>query len=292
MAEQDKLQLLGQVFAALADTESARFSRELGRVLSALERDLLGLVAGVRAGKRGVLARVGRLLKLRTEIRQALEASGYSVLVTRASIDAVDRMATTARGRIVTQSAAMGRVSPERLRVLAELMRADLLGVGEALAHQVWRSAMLSIYTDRPVSEIVGALAKAIEKSRAQAQTLFDTQVSMVGRQIVAAEPKESETQAYLYVGPVDGIVREWCLEQLGMVRTQPKIEALDNGQLPNPFITAGGYSCRHSWMAVADPELKALADTGQRASGFSERVAAARDAKAARKAKPQRRAA
>jgi hypothetical protein len=290
MAEQDRLQLIGQAFAALADTESARFSRELGRVLAALERDLLGLVAGVREGRRGVLARVGRLLKLRTEIRQALEASGYSALITRASLDAVERMAETATGRIVTQGAAMGRVSPERLRVLAELMRADLLGVGEALAHQVWRSAMLSIYTDRPVSEIVATLAKAIEKSRAQAQTLFDTQVSIVGRQIVAAEPKADAEQAYLYVGPVDGIVREWCLSQLGMVRTQPAIEALDNGQLPNPFITGGGYNCRHSWMAVADPELIALADTGTRAEGFAERVDRARTFKAARK--PQRRAA
>jgi hypothetical protein len=284
MAEQDRLQLIGQAFASLADTESARFSRELGRVLAALERDLLGLVAGVREGRRGVLARVGRLLTLRTEIRQALEASGYSALITRASLDAVERMAATATGRIVTQGAAMGRVSPERLRVLAELMRADLLGVGETLAHQVWRSAMFSVYTDRPVSEIVGVLAKAIEKSRAQAQTLFDTQVSIVGRQIVAAEPTADDQQAYLYVGPVDGMVREWCLSQIGMVRTQPAIEALDNGQLPNPFITGGGYNCRHSWMAVSDPELIALADTGTRAPGFGERVDRARAFKAGRK--------
>lgn len=277
MAEQDRLQMIGQTFASLADTESARFARELGRVLSALERDLLGLVQGVRAGNRGVLSKVGRLLTLRREIRLALERAGYSDLVTRASIDTVERMAQAAQAnRLVTAGQALGRVSPERLQVLAELMRADLLGIGDALAHQVWRAAVTSLYTDRPVVDIVTALATAIEKSRAQAQTLFDTQVSVVGRQIVAAEEPAPE-QAFLYVGPVDRVVREWCLEHMGQVFTRDRIDAMDNGQLPNPFITAGGYNCRHSWMAVSDPALLALANTGQRAEGFEARVDAAR---------------
>jgi hypothetical protein len=286
MPEQDRLQLIGQAFANLADTESAAFARDLGRVLLVLERDLLGLVSGVRGKKRSVLSRVGRLLTLRAEIRSALSDSGYSSLVTRASLDAVERMSAVAQqSRIVRTGASFGRVSPDRLRVLADLMRADLLGVGDALAHQLWRAAVMSLYTDRPAAEIVAALAKVLDKSRAQAQTLFDTQVSILGRQIVAAEPKASKTQAYLYVGPVDGIVREWCLDQLGMVRTQPAIEALDNGQLPNPFITGGGYNCRHSWVAVSDPALEALADTGQRAPGFESRVAVARTVKRPRQA-------
>ena len=115
---------------------------------------------------------------------------------------------------------------------------------------------------------------------RAQAQTLFDTQVSIIGRQIVASAPKSRETPAYLYVGPFDGVVRDWCLDHLGMVRTQASIEALDNGQLPNPFLTGGGYNCRHSWLAVSDPDLVALADTGQRAEGWESRIAQARAAR------------
>lgn len=290
MAEQDRLQLLGQTFASLADTESARFARELSRVLAALERDLVGLVAGVREGKRGVLSKVGRLLQLRKEIREALTRAGYSTLATRTSLDVVERMTLAAQASsLVRESAALGTVSPARLKTLAALMREDLLGVGEALAHQVWRSAVFSIYTNRPVKDIVSDLANAIEKSRAQAQTLFDTQVSIVGRQVVAQEPNTPE-QAYLYVGPVDGVVRPWCLEQLGMVRSKTAIDNLDNGQLPNVFVTAGGYNCRHSWMAVSDPALLALTDTGQRAPGYAERVDAAKAFK--RVTKTQRRAA
>lgn len=281
MAEQTRLQLIGETFAALADRESAAFARELSRVLLALERDLLALTVGVRDGQRTVLANVGRLLTLRREIRQALEASGYADLVTRSSIDAVERMEAIARRyRLVRASAELGTVSPARLRVLAEIMRADMLGLGDALALRVWRTAVLALYTNRPAAELVGIVQKALEVSRAQAQTIFDTQVSVVGRQIIAAEPTSSARQAYLYVGPADGVVRDWCLEQLGMVRTQPAIEALDNGQLPNPFVTGGGYNCRHSWLAVSDPGLIALADTGQRAPDFDALVTAARAAR------------
>lgn len=290
MAEQDRLQLVGQSFASLADSESARFARELSRVLAALERDLVGLVAGVREGKRGVLSKVGRLLTLRKEIREALTRAGYSNLATRTSLDVVERMAQAAQASaIVRESAALGQVTAARLKTLAALMREDLLGVGEALAHQVWRSAVFSIYTNRPVKDIVSDLATAIEKSRAQAQTLFDTQVSIVGRQVVAQEPNTPE-QAYLYVGPVDGKVRPFCMERVGRVFTRAAIDRMDNGSMPNVFVTAGAWNCRHSWMAVSDPALIALADTGQLAPGFAERIEAAKAFQA--RAKSQRRAA
>jgi hypothetical protein len=135
----------------------------------------------------------------------------------------------------------------------------------------------------------VAALAQAIERSRAQAQTLFDTSTSIAGRQIVAAEAQAPGT-VFLYVGPVDGVVRPFCLEQLGMVHSREGIDELDNGQLPNVFLTGGGYNCRHSWMAVSDPDLIALADTGQRAPGFDERVRVAKAYTAQRRT--QRRAA
>lgn len=281
MPEQDRLQLVGQSFANLADRESSRFASELGRVLAQLERDLLGMVQDVKAGKRSALAKVGRLLMLRKEIRAALDSSGYSHLVTRAAIDVVDGMAgIAARSKIAQAGARLGTVSPARLKTLAELFRQDLLGVGQQMAHQVWRSSVLALYTNRPAAEIVGHLAKAIEKSRAQAQTLFDTQVSVIGREIVAAE-ETTPDQAFLYVGPVDGRTREWCLERVGKVYTRDAIDAMDNGALPNVFITAGGYACRHSWMAVSDPDLIAIANTGERAEGYAEMVARARAAKA-----------
>ena len=53
-------------------------------------------------------------------------------------------------------------------------------------------------------------------------------------------------------------------------ISTRAAIEALDNGQLPNPFITGGGYNCRHSWLAVESQELRDLANTGRKAPEFA----------------------
>ena len=276
MSEQTTLQLAGSVFASVVDTESARFARLLGTALTQLERQLLGLIAAATAGKPGALARVGRLLVLRREIRNALTTSGYAKLVRRASLDAVERMAAAVASRRIVQGASgLGRVTTARLDGLARLMAADLLGIGEAAAGKLWRASALAIYSGQPPAQILATLAKELDKTKAQAQSLFDTQVSIVGRQIVAEADRAEPDQAYLYVGPVDGLVRPFCEQQLGLVSTKDAIDALDNGQLPNPFLTGGGYNCRHSWMAVSDPELIALANTGERAPGFTERLAA-----------------
>lgn len=286
MAEQDRLRLAGEAFAARADSASASFARELGRVLAALERDLLALVGDVRSKQRTALAKVGRLLTLRRELREALERSGYDQLVARASIDVVERMAGVAQqSRIAAAGARLGRVSPRRVQALAELLRADLLGLGDQMAAQAWRASVFAVYTNRSSVALVAQLAQAIEKTRAQAQTLFDTQTSVIGRELVALQDEVAPDQAYLYVGPSDGVVRDWCLRYLGQVMTRDRIEVLDNGQLPNPFLTGGGYNCRHSWMAVSDPDLIALVNTGERAPGYAAMVASAREAQAALKA-------
>lgn len=286
MAEQDRLTLIGQVFARVVDTESARFARELTRVLAQIERDLLAKLAGVPT--RTGLSQVGRLISLRRDLRAAVTKAGYPEMVTRVSLDAVARMAAAVAGRSLVEGAVtLGTLPASRIQALARLMSADLLGLGDALAQTVWRAAVMASFSAK--ADPVPALAKAIETTRANAQTLFDTQVSIVGRQIVAAEPTEPE-QAYLYIGPVDSVVRPWCREQLGLVKTRDAIEALDNGQLPNPLLTGGGYNCRHSYVAVSDPALIALANTDERAPGYQARVDAIPTRKAS--SRPLRRAA
>ena len=283
--EQARLEAAGQALAQVATSLSDAFARELARVLRLAERALLPILTDAKAGKRTARSIAGKALPLRTELRAVLTKAGYDRLVSHASIEAVAQMADALRasGNLPTGSA-LGRISPSRLTALAQLLDTDLMGVGDQAAHALWRASVQAIYTERPASAVIGELARTLEKSFAQAHTLFDTQVSIVGRQIVWLASVQDEQQAYLYVGPVDSQTREWCLAQVGMVRSQPAIETLDNGQLPNPFLTAGGYNCRHSWLAVSDPALVALKDSGQRADGYEARVTMARTLKAQRK--------
>jgi hypothetical protein len=60
--------------------------------------------------------------------------------------------------------------------------------------------------------------------------------------------------------------VRPFCHQHLGKVFTRDEIDALDNKQLPNPFLTGGGYNCRHQFIAVSQLSAwRKLAGTDQR---------------------------
>jgi hypothetical protein len=54
--------------------------------------------------------------------------------------------------------------------------------------------------------------------------------------------------------------------EHVGKVYTRAEIDAMDNGQIDNVFLTGGGYNCRHVWMEVSKfSELQDYVDTDQR---------------------------
>jgi hypothetical protein len=279
MSEAEQLQSIGQTLASVADQMSAAFARELARVLTQAERALVPILRAAIEGDRTATVTVGRILPLRRELRAALERAGYGELAATASAKAVARMAEGFAGR----STNLGRLTPKRLEALARILEADLLGIGEAAAMTVWRSAALAIYSSQPVDQIVADLAEQLHTSLSKAQTIFDTQTSIVGRQMERLLTEKGD-QAYLYVGPVDARTRDWCLERVGLVKTRDAIDQLDNGQLPNPFLTGGGYNCRHTWLAVSDPALVSLANGGVRAGGYEQRVAMAYTLKTQRK--------
>ena len=279
--EPERLQAIGQSLASVADGLSASFAKELARVLASVNRALGPLLTDALAGSRTARSIVPRALVLRTELQAALTRAGYQRLVETAANQTVSQMASVFRaGRGAQNAGGLGRLTPLRLQALERLLAADLLGVGRSAAHTAWRAAAQAIYSQKPVEALIAEIARALEKSFAQARTVFDTQVSVVGRQIEAIATEASPEQAYLYVGPVDAKTRDWCLDKAGRVYTRDRIDALDNGQLPNPFLTGGGFNCRHTFLAVSDPALVAIANTDQRAPGYDGRVNYARTLK------------
>ena len=86
-------------------------------------------------------------------------------------------------------------------------------------------------------------------------------------------EAKSSRNRAYIYVGPIDERTRDWCLSRVGRVFTRAQIDAMDNGQIPDPFTTGGGYNCRHKFVEVHKPGLIAMAGTSRRLPEYDRRV-------------------
>jgi len=269
------LKVRGEQIAQAADRLSSSFYRELARVLQDTERALQPILRRALDGDRTATVTGARGLVLRREVRQALERAGYDALVDAATSNAVQRMADVVLATRIGASA-VKLIAPDarKLQALVDIGRVNLLQVGDDTAAAIWRSVASWVFSARPTNDILDDLFNALDEDTGVIHTLFDTQVSTFGRQVEALAVADLPAdQPFLYVGPNDQKNRPFCREHVGHVMTRAAIEGLDNGQLPNPFVTGGGYNCRHSWLAVESQELRDLANTGRKAPEFAGRA-------------------
>lgn len=258
MTEADKL-------AAAADAVSSSYATELARVLRDLERELRTLAMDALGGSTTALSKAIRAGKMRAQIQDALNAAGYTRLVTAATSSGLDTLlAQVQRLRGAANLVAFSTSDFTRILALKELAKMDLLGQGDEMAHAIWRTFAQGLYSQRPVTDLLDDLSEAMDTELTQAGTLYDTTVNVFARQVEAM--KSQPDDVFAYMGPADAKTRPFCVERVGKVFTQDEINAMDNGQLPNCFLTGGGYNCRHQWIAVSKvSELRKLVGTDER---------------------------
>lgn len=116
-------------------------------------------------------------------------------------------------------------------------------------------------------SDLASELGTQFQKTVSQAKGLADTSTSIFYRTIANQAYKKIEQDLpkgavlYAYAGPVDGLEREFCatLSERNHTYTREEIDAMDNGQIPGVFTSAGGYCCRHQWiLSLGDEKAKA----------------------------------
>jgi len=277
-----ELVALANVLAADADRLTGAFALELADVLRRVERRLPDVITQAQSGGVAAAGRAASLGQLRTNLRRLLTEAGYDDLIETSVTVSLDRtLATLAsqsdayRRALAFNTAGRPTAFTGVLRALVETARQDLLLHGDAMAVTLWRATVRGVLGGDDPNVIVRQLAAVLDGDRAKAATLYDTNVSIVQRIGVqtivptldqdvtdpAAPPPLAtggdilpipDAQLYGYVGPVDSIIRPFCLEHIGKVYTKAEIDALDNGQIPNPFLTGGGYNCRHLWAPIS----------------------------------------
>ncbi len=283
--DEELLRLIAQAeqVAKTGERLSLTFARELAKVWRDTDRALGRLVLEARQGSVSAALTATRATVLKTQIRAILTTAGYDTLIVAASETTAEALinGVLSRGQQaqIVELAAPQRQTIDALRQIASL---DLLAQGDEAALALWRAVTQRLLTTRPTGDILQDLAAVLDKTEAAVRTLFDTQVSIFGRQVEATATDALGTdQPFLFVGPIDDVTRAWCLERVGKVFSRGAIDEMDNGQLPNVFLTAGGFNCRHSWMAVESRELRELADTGERVEPIAGDVRAIRARKA-----------
>jgi hypothetical protein len=232
--------------ARTIELSAERFGRRLGRVLAQIERRLRdrldGLAVGAGGIERGAVATV-----LRQEARRAVREAGWPELVSEAFGRVLDQLVIDVlSGATRTASVAV------RLEALRTVALESLLGQGDLLADAIWRAVARGLFTGRPVRLLLQDIAQVTDRSRAQIETLYDTSVAVFGRQVEALTAEPGDETPFKYLGPDDEVVRPFCEARLGKVFTRGEIDRMDNGQIPDVFLTAGGYNCRHSWIEVS----------------------------------------
>jgi hypothetical protein len=240
--------------ADTADRISVSFARQLSAVLRQVERRIRDLLTQEATPARSVQVQASQAYRVRNQLQDILLESGYGALVDEATGAALDRMVER-----VLVSRRIARVSydlaPEA-RLLLEAMRSlhlgDLLDEGQVILRAITQAVSRGLFGAQPVSEILPAVSKVLDISEARVATLYDTAVSIYGRQVEAVAAGNEGDTRFLYAGPVDEATRDFCLEHVGRVLTRDEIDELDNGQIANVFLTGGGYNCRHVWMEVS----------------------------------------
>lgn len=136
-----------------------------------------------------------------------------------------------------------------------------LLGVESAVGEIARRHAtdsiggMLMDFQETVTNDLETIPAKARSLAITELSTFYRA-VQSRGYEIMQAAQKEP--LRFRYAGPSsnDPVIRPFCqrlmrLTEHGKTWTREQIDHMSNGQLPNVFVSCGGYNCRHQFAVV-----------------------------------------
>jgi hypothetical protein len=139
---------------------------------------------------------------------------------------------------------------------------ARLLGLDARSAADVARLSK-GVSGRKRIDEACRRIAAALAVDEDRALTVLFTVQDIMRR---ADELEDAgPDHVFWYLGPVDLLMRPFCREHVGKVYRRATIMQLDNGQLPDPLLTGGGWECRHGWMVLSRfSDVVEFADTGR----------------------------
>ena len=243
---------LGEFLAELHALVARASARTLARMQRKLDLGADGRLAG-SAGNAATLRLAGRIFQ------SEMERAGYPELV-EAFVRSFGRLFPFFDETIEALGLAkvdFGRREREALAEQQTSLAESITGVVRTVAEAAKRRAAFAL-GGIPIAELTELLASEYAKTAPQAAGLADTAITAFYRSIAdqgfrAVEAENGAPVRYRYYGPDDVLTRPFCNDLLARTAiqglTREEIDGLDNGQLPNVFVTGGGYRCRHTWV-------------------------------------------
>lgn len=153
------------------------------------------------------------------------------------------------------------KFSPKDLRLFQDqaISAGDALEATVEMAANAAKNRIMFSFNGLSLPKLVDTLIESTGKTVAAAVRTAETATSVYFRvvsdrgfqSIEATRPESAGPLRYRYAGPFDKLTRPFCSHLLMVAKayTRDEIDRMDNGQLPNVFVTCGGYLCRHQWI-------------------------------------------
>lgn len=309
-AAQSKLKDIDRRHGEYMDELLAQFEERLDRIIETATAQVLdNVIPRLKLNADGdVPATIGNLRVLQnldTQFQAAMKSAGYDSLTlawVKQFPEQLPLLTDTLRTISKTLKVPLNvsaLTKPAEQNVLLHQQSATLEGLRDIVvkvAINGKRKALAKVNGLEP-RKLSDLIAKSFQVTDGQARTLAATGMATFYRVATARalDQVEKETPLrYVYDGPDDRLTREFCHRlksdmQSGRSWTKAEIEAMDNGQLPNPFLSCGGYNCRHQWRIALNQSfgpLKSSVPGNANVSGDERKKEAALENQARSKAK------
>jgi len=252
---------------ALIGAMASGARRRLEAIRDALVREMVQRLSrldqsgGKLASERDSLDNARRI---RSQVIELLREEGFPLVVSAseaAVVDAVElalgpaqkmKVAQLTGGIGVTLDAeAKDSIARSVSGVLDEV--ADAFGdAGDAIREAIDRG----VNTGGSLADLQQEVADKLETTFGRAGSAIETAVRGANRLALVQQAERGAEAAdvemlYLYDGPRDGKMREFCARTHGRVYSLDEIKKLDNGTDLDVLVYAGGHSCRHRWSPI-----------------------------------------
>jgi hypothetical protein len=232
----DKVKFFDDLLASY-ELEFEKFGRELKRSLSAF----------IQSGPH-TKAEVGAWFKLSGADR-----------VAQSFINKYDSVIEYTRQ--VSIESGIPLVLPDRslnlLTLYKENQMLDILGSAEPILKNVADASFRYGIGEARLETIINELGAVINDTGRRIVTEAVTGASIYDRTIKFEQFRHAGIELYFYDGPFDSRTRDECQSTLSDVDRQTNGWTMaDIQSSQTPFITGGGYNCRHEWLPMV-PELK-----------------------------------
>jgi hypothetical protein len=235
----------------LNDAYRSALEQTIERVVGQLPRDAGGRLEPDPAA----------LARLRREFGRFGDAQGASLLLEQH----VERVSAALTRQVDVLSDGWQRLGEDPLEsdqlALSTLVKANFLDGFTELGryhHNALRDAVMRQALGRATGRDLRAeLQRITGKAESEVDRQHHDAVIGYSRAVIQESAEQRGYEYYQYIGPDDSANRPFCDRHVDKIYTREEIDALDNGQIANVFLTGGGYRCRHHWRPVRPEWLR-----------------------------------